>query len=136
MQLYKVVTQFDFDNKSRKLGDEIVCSAREGEELIKKKLVVPADKELDPKNPAHKPMLKEARDRKEAKHTALKEKEAAKAIAKQEREEKVDTELANKREEALSLAKEIGREDIGAIEAMGEAQLEKEVVAMKGSKTK
>lgn len=133
MQLYKVLTPFEFDNKNRKIGEEIVCSAREAEKLMEEKKITPADKELDPENPAHKPLLKEARDRKDAKHAETKAAVDAKDAAKDARESEKDDALKVKRDEALALAGEVGREDTAAIEAMGEAELDKEVAEMKGS---
>lgn len=133
MQLYKVLTPFEFDNKDRKIGEEIVCSAREAEKLMEEKKITPADKEINPENPAHKPLLEEARDRKDAKHAETTAAVDAKDETKEAREAKKDAALTAKREEAVKMATDLGREDIAAIEAMGEAELDKEVAEMKGS---
>lgn len=133
MQLYKVLTPFEFDNKARKIGEEIVCSAREAEKLMEEKKITPADKELDPENPAHKPLLKEARDRKDAKHAETTAAVDAKDAAKDEREAGKDDALKAKRDEAVKMATDLGRDDIAAIEAMGEAEMDKEIATMKGA---
>lgn len=133
MQLYKILQPFEFDNKQRKIGEEIVCSAREGEELMKKKLVTMADKELDPDNPRHQPLMKEASARKEAKHAELQADKEAREEAKNDREGEKDEKLAKKREETVALAKELGREDLSRIEAMNEEALDKEIGEMKAA---
>jgi hypothetical protein len=53
----------------------------------------------------------------------VKEKEEA----KNEREAEKDVKLKAKRAEVVRVAKEVGREDISKIEAMGEADLDKEI---------
>lgn len=153
-QIYKVIKQVEIGGKPYRLGEEVALKAREAEELMqggflantrngfpntavadaKKEGKEPEpSREPDSADPKDKAMVDEADARAKEKHDAIKAGEAEKDAAKDEREAKKDDVLKAKRDEALALAGELGREDTEAIAAMGEDQLDKEIADMKGA---
>lgn len=153
-QIYKVIKPVEIGGKPYRLGEEVALKAREAEELMQKGYLAntrngfPDTAVADAKNqnkepeqsrepdladPKDKAMVDESDARAKEKHDAIKAGEAEKDAAKDEREAKKDDVLKAKRDEALALAGELGREDTEAIAAMGEDQLDKEIADMKGA---
>lgn len=140
MKLYKVLKPFIFRDVNRKIGEEIVCDNRKGEELLKKKLVANADKELDEKNPSHAPLVEEAKKEEKVKETKEEKEEKKRAAEKEKREAELDKELKEKREKAISLIPDDGETNIETmqkeIEAMDVDQLDETIKNLSEKKKK
>lgn len=156
-QIYKVIKVTEIGGKSYRLGEEVALKAREAEELLQQGVLAStrngfpdtavADAKKAGKEPEQsrepdltdlkdKAMVDEAKARSDEKHAELEANQVEKEVAKNEREAEKDVKLEAKRAEAVKIAKEVGREDISKIEAMGEADLDKEIKEMKAASKK
>lgn len=84
VEIYQVVTPFEFENRMTKRGEEIACRSSEGEDLVKAKLVVKNDRELDPNTKKDKALIDAANDRAHAKHEAEVSRESEREEVKNE----------------------------------------------------
>ena len=120
-QVYKALKEFEFDGRTVKIGEEIVCRAREGEELLKKKLVQTQDRELDPKDDAH--LIKQMEERGERRRSGIRDTDADREAKKEERESETDARRAEKIGKAKSLVEDDG-ENHAAFDRMTEEELD------------
>lgn len=149
-QIYKVIQPLELSGKTYRLGEEVALSAREAEDLMNKGFLANTrngfpnsaaadaknqeqsrEANMDDKNDAA--LVADAQARKDAKHSELQTAEAEREEAKNEREAEKDAARQVKVGEAKELAVKLGREDLAAIEAMPEEQLDKEISEMKGA---
>lgn len=138
MQLYKVLKPFVFRGNNTKIGQEVVCSGRDGEDLIKKGLVAHADKELDPENEAHQPLIAEAEKDKGKKKTKEEKEEEKREAEKQEKLAERDAKRDKLREEAKKLVPDDGETNVEKmqkeIDQMDIDQLEVTIDQLKAAK--
>jgi len=135
-QIFKVLKDFELDGEAVRSGQEVVCRAREADKLQKEGFVAPVDRELDPKDPKDAALIAKSDARAGKRHAEIKETEAAKDVAREERETEKDAVRAAKLKEAIALTAILEPEDvapdvIAKFEAMPDEKLDKEIEGMK-----
>jgi len=130
-QIFKVLKNFELDGEPVRIGQEVVCRAREAEALQKQGFITPSDRELDPAEPKDAELIAKSKSRAERRHSEITGAEAQRDEEKNEREIEKDVDRVARVEKAKVLAEKVGRiEDIEALEAMTIEQLDKEIEVM------
>lgn len=126
-EIFKVLKEFEFDGTRRKLGEEIACRSREGEDLVRKRLVERSGKVLDPHDPEFDPkdqalidrVNKRAEERHEVRNASAEERRSSKNV----REEERDVRVQEKRDKVKAQSN-VDEEVHKRIDAMTEQELD------------
>lgn len=130
-QVFKVLKNFELDGEVVRIGQEVVCRAREAEKLQKEGFITPSTRELDPADKKDAELIAKSDGRAEKRHNEIKENTAERDAEKEEREVGKDVDRIARVEKAKVLAEKVGRtEDVEALEAMSIEQLDKEIEVM------
>lgn len=137
-QIFKVLKDFELNGEVVRSGQEVVCRAREAEKLQKEGYLATVDRELDPNEPNDAALIAKSDGRAGKRHDEIKETEAAKDVAREERETEKDEVRAAKLKEAIALTAILEPEAvvpdvIAKFEAMPDEKLDKEIETMKAA---
>lgn len=134
-QIFKVLKDFELDGEAVRSGQEVVCRAREAEKLQKEGYLATVDRELDPNEPNDAALIAKSDSRAGKRHDEIKETEAAKDVAREERETEKDEVRVAKVAEAVALRNVLEPDLIAQpiYEAMSDEKLDKEIETMKAA---
>ena len=96
--IYEVVKEFDHEGVMRKLGEELALSDREGDTLIKQRLVTEG-RFLDPADPKDAKLIEEVKSRRGEKHDEMTAREEERDAEKEVNLEKKDEDEAKDKAE-------------------------------------
>ena len=89
-QIYKVLKDFELAGEAVRSGQEVVCRAREAEDLQKQGFLAPVDRELDPNDDKDAALLAKCEKRADDRHAKITGQEAERDAAAHDREVEKD----------------------------------------------